>query len=101
MNKITIINTGKTPKIKINDATETILNFDALKEIGKIIIEQKRLGTYADFEITAHEKDVLYKNTIAEIIESIKGDSDLLTLYNETKTHDVTPVTDVPKDESK
>lgn len=88
MNKIDIVHTGKTPKIKINDANESILNFDSLLEIGRIILDQLHQGTFVDFEITASEVDILYKNAIVEIIASIKNDSELIALYNETRTKD-------------
>ena len=60
------------------------LNFDNIKDISKMFLEEKKKGQKIEYEVTTDMSELyLYKTTLDNIIKSICDDEELLELYKE------------------
>ena len=86
--KITIFKKDNDTDVyyKGEQENEFKLNFDQIKIIAKKIIELKISGQSFDYEIEVKTPDLeLYKNTLENVIKSIKDDEELIKIYNSSK----------------
>ena len=83
--KINIIKKENDENIyyKLNGETKK-LNFDNIKEISKMFLENKKDGKKIEYDVTTDMPELnLYKTTLENIIKSVCDDEELLELYKE------------------
>lgn len=73
---------------KINDEqNENTLNFDKIKDLSKISLDNLDLENEFNFNIEVQDASLdIYKTTLEEIFKSIKDDEELQQLYKENQS---------------
>ena len=87
--KIEIYRKEKVVYVKYNDVDKELL-FEALKELGKLILDNKLENKDESYEVVKGDGDALdlYKETVDKLISSIESDDELFKLYSSTRNVD-------------